>query len=50
MILLVFISLSDAAIQFFLNVNDQLYKFDEKLDDLGKHSNVSRLVEKPQQS
>ena len=29
-------SLSDAAVQFFLNANYQEYRFDEKLEDLGK--------------
>ena len=28
--------LSDAAVQFFLNIYHQEYKFDEKLEDLGK--------------
>ena len=33
-----YIDLSDAAVQFFLNANYHDYKFDEKLEDLGKQS------------
>ena len=34
---------SDAAVQFFLNANYQEYKFDKKLEDLGKHTHHSAL-------